>query len=162
RRQRLAAPERLVSTGFPGTKDEAWKYTRAAAFLRTPFTLADAATAMVSLPEGPRLVYVDGVFDAGSSTIPVRSVRDVEGAAGRVVGEPAGLGALNLGLARDGASVHAPAEQSQRVVVVPVGSGRGPLGAVRHVVRLDPGARLEWVERFVGAGPGMTSAVTEA
>lgn len=170
---RLAAASRL---GFPGPKDEAWKYTRATRFLQAPFTLAAGVPDTLPVPlrdgvlptgEGPRLVFVDGVYDAGRSIVPpdvsIRSVRDVEGAVGRVLGEPTGFVAFNLALARDGLYVHVPAERVARVVVVHVATGQGHVGAVRHVVQVEAGARLEWVERFVGApGAHMTSAVTEA
>lgn len=174
---RRGAALRLAATGFPGTKDEAWKYTRAARFLDTPYTLSSAVPSDLSsevpsdlgvaLPDGPRLVFVDGVYDAARSILPtevaVRSIRDVEGAVGQTLPDPSGFLALNLALARDGVYVHVPAERAARVVVVHVATGRGHVGAVRHVVHVEVGARLEWVERFVGApGRSMTSAVTEA
>jgi Fe-S cluster assembly protein SufD len=143
--------QQLVPTGFPGARDEAWKYTRPAAFLQPQWTVA-ADVPPVREP-GADLVLVDGTATDERDG----SVLD----AGEGDAEAAGFDALNRKLARHGLRLHVPAGASVEREVLHVATGRGHLGATRHVVELGAGSRLQLVERFVGSGPSFTSAALD-
>ena len=75
RRENLAA---FAATGLPSSRVEAWKYTALRAFAQKRFGLVDPAapaptvdSALASLPgiDGPRLVFVNGVFRAELSML---------------------------------------------------------------------------------------------
>lgn len=75
RRENLEA---FIAAGLPDTRAEAWKYTALRALGQRRFALGDAAAAShavdphaLTLPgiDGPRLVFVNGVFRAGLSRL---------------------------------------------------------------------------------------------
>ncbi|HQT74804.1 MAG TPA: Fe-S cluster assembly protein SufD, partial [Acidiphilium sp.] len=68
---REAAAARVCAGGWPTKRDEAWHYTDLAAGLRG-FALGPAPAVEVDaeLPEGPRVVFVNGRFDAARSAAP--------------------------------------------------------------------------------------------
>ena len=123
RREALARFELL---GFPGPRDEAWKYTNVAPIRSTDFQFPE--TRRVSpeqLPESrgiARLVFVDGSFDrslskanglpAGLTVQPLEAAwRDASSAAVRRFGtaiqdEDQAFAALNTALASSGAWIH--------------------------------------------------------
>lgn len=162
---RQGAADALRASGLPTGRDEAWKYTRAAALLGEAWVPAAGEPPAIP-PEGEDadVVVIDGRLARARTPagLAVRSIRDDADGVGHILGEvPAGFVALNLALARDGVAVRVPPERSGRLVVVHVATGQRHLGAARHLVHVDPGARLELIERFVGEGPALTSAVTE-
>lgn len=69
---RRALLERALADGLPGPRNERWKYTPLRAFERRQFGPAAAATvdpaALQAIP-APRLVFVNGRFDAGLSQL---------------------------------------------------------------------------------------------
>ncbi|MCG8505427.1 MAG: hypothetical protein MI755_12520, partial [Sphingomonadales bacterium] len=72
---RRAAIARFAETGFPGRKDEDWRYTKLGALAAEPFAPAEAETPAAALPSIAadaeyRLVFVDGRFDADRSALP--------------------------------------------------------------------------------------------
>jgi Fe-S cluster assembly protein SufD len=79
RELRQQALARFMSLGFPGPKDEAWKYTRVRALAETVFTPVASSPVLVSLNECQeyffadmscfRLVFVDGRFVSGLSEV---------------------------------------------------------------------------------------------
>jgi Fe-S cluster assembly protein SufD len=163
---RQGAADALRASGLPTGRDEAWKYTRATALLGEDWV---PAVGEVAPPDDADVVDADVVIVDGRlaratapAGITVRSVRGEADGVGHILGEvPEGFVALNLALARDGVAVRVPPGNGGRLVVVHVATGQRHLGAARHLVNVDPGARLELVERFVGEGPALTSAVTE-
>jgi len=79
---RAAARARLAREGLPGARDEAWKYTSLRALAQRRFTdgdcgalarAVDARRCGVPGIEGPRLVFVNGVFRADLSDLPVQA-----------------------------------------------------------------------------------------
>lgn len=157
---RDAAWTALRTHGFPGTGDEAWKYTSARRVLRLDVGRTPPAAAVPDdLPEGPRLVFVDGVVSAPLSEpgAHARALSDGEAPSGEV-GD--GFSALNLAFVTDGAVVDVPAGVDAGVLhLVHHGTG-GRLQALRHHVRVGRGAKLVLVTHWTGAGADLTTAVT--
>lgn len=91
---RRAAMERFARVGFPTPKDEPWKYTNVSPIFSVPFELdgagavrgpsAEEIAALAGQAAGPRLVFVNGRFQAGLS---------------RTAGLPAGVVVKNLSAA---------------------------------------------------------------
>jgi Fe-S cluster assembly protein SufD len=170
--RRADAVERLAAHGFPGRRDEDWWNTPARAMLAAPFVMPDVLSPVeVALPDGPRVVLVDGRLDAARSRLEgglqalsasLDAVRDDLGA---LLAEPLGFDALNTALACEGAVLEVPdgVTLEAPVHLVHVCTGAGHLGVVRSVLRLGRGARATVVEHWLGAGAGaaLTSGVTE-
>ncbi|EGO96134.1 FeS assembly protein SufD, partial [Acidiphilium sp. PM] len=106
-------------------RDEAWHYTDLAAGLRG-FALGPAPAVEVAaeLPEGPRVVFVNGRFDAARSAAP-----DWVSRLGDAAADPARGGvvvALNTALAEDGVAITlAPGQQGGTLFLVALAAGRG-------------------------------------
>jgi Fe-S cluster assembly protein SufD len=175
RRENLEA---FVAAGLPDTRSEAWKYTALRALGQRRFALGDpAATAHVvdphvlALPgvDGPRLVFVNGVFRADLSRLealpagltlqPLSQVleRDPEPlrfALSRHYRETGDAFArLNAALAGDGVvlRVAAGARINKPVQLCFVGApAQGDLAwHVRNVIELGEGAKLDLVEHHL-------------
>ncbi|MEZ4237842.1 MAG: Fe-S cluster assembly protein SufD [Myxococcota bacterium] len=164
---RQGAADALVASGFPGPRDEAWKYTRPAALLDHDWAPAEGDPPEVDAEADPEadVVLVDGrlLRARAAPGTTVESIRQDSFGVGHILGEdPAGFLALNLALARDGVAVRVPAGVSAKLVVQHVATGGERLGAARHLINVDPGGELLLVERFTGQGPAFTSAVVEA
>lgn len=69
--------DQAIATGLPGPRSEQWKYTslralsarRFAAPSSSPVELNAATTAAIKSIAGPRIVFVNGVFDQGNSAL---------------------------------------------------------------------------------------------
>lgn len=80
---RKEAFERFKKTGFPGSKDEHWKYTPLHALLRNEFSEAVQSTLTLtpemvnqhSVTEGDKLVFVNGVFVSDFSKVTTSTVQ---------------------------------------------------------------------------------------
>jgi Fe-S cluster assembly protein SufD len=165
---RQDAVDRLTTFGFPGFKDEDWFYTPTRRLLAEPFVpvVGAARAADVALPEGQRLVFVDGLFDAASSTLVLHDQRvsvDPTGT-GELLTEPLGFDALNAALWRDGAQLTLTGGDPIHLVHVATGDSR--LGVVRHRVHVPAGAEATLVESHLGrtgdhGGRALTSDVVE-
>ena len=66
---RRAAFDRFRALGFPTTRHEAWRFTNAAPIARTAFALAEPAGAQLKPATSPRLVFVNGHYDGGLSSL---------------------------------------------------------------------------------------------
>ena len=131
KRLRAAAVEQFMATGFPGTAEEAWKYTDTRPLERRRFTLPgkNGAALVTSLkpyalgsPVGHRLVFVDGVFVPELSVVcdlpPGAVIRNLASALERestvveahlghnLPAEMHGFAALNTAFLSDGAYIH--------------------------------------------------------
>jgi Fe-S cluster assembly protein SufD len=171
----------LAQAGLPDTRVEAWKYTALRALAQRRFAHGDAEAAkravdpaMLALPgvDGPRLVFVNGVFRADLSLLAdipaglsVRSLsqtlhEDAEGLRFalshryRETGDA--FARLNAALAGDGVvlRVAAGAAVAQPVHLLFVGApADGDLGShLRNVVVLEEGARLTLIEHHAASG----------
>ena len=71
---RFAGAEQWLQAGWPGRRTELWKYTPLQALQKTPFQ--NASGALHSIPantlldvDATRLVFVNGILDAGASSL---------------------------------------------------------------------------------------------
>ena len=178
RREAAAA---LVRDGLPGARDEAWKYTSLRALEQHRYVDGDAGAQtrrvdadLFALPgiEGPRLVFVNGVFRAGLSDRRALAglalatlAAEPDAFAGLLQADAAGgaaaraeaFGRLNTALVADGVwlRLDAGARIAEPVHLVFVGA---PAAAdlawqARLRIELGEGAALQLVEHHVGAGP---------
>lgn len=177
--RRTEAAGRLRAEGFPGARDEDWKYTRARPLLQDAWSLA-TEPGPADLPEvpAPRLVFVDGLLSAehsdtsglpaGVQVLPLaRAVVDAEDAVrprlGRTDPEGRGFDALNLAVARDGALVVVPdgVAVDAPIHLVSVVTGGERLAPVRHLVVAGRSSSVRVVQHFSGSGTALASTVTE-
>ena len=190
---RRGAMDRFAQTGFPAARDEEWRFTPVTAITQAEFTPAapssriprDAIAPFVfGHAEWPLLVFVDGRFDAGlSSMLPLpggaraMSLAEAIAAGDETVArhlghhapvEASGFTALNTAFIRDGAFVHVPAgvELTSPVHILFVSSGEteGTVAHPRNLIVIERAARASIVESYVTLAPGrryFTNAVTE-
>jgi Fe-S cluster assembly protein SufD len=192
RAEAFAAFERL---GFPTTGEEDWKYTNVAPVARADFAPASTvnaggfgadALARFVYPESlnSRLVFIDGVFDAGLSSLGalpagavVASLDDAlrgghEGVlrerAGRAADyEADGFAALNAAFLGQGAFVHLPKgsrlDAPLHLLFVSGAAGAPVFANPRVVVVADEGSAATIIEDYQSAGDGayFTNAVVE-
>jgi Fe-S cluster assembly protein SufD len=169
---RRTAAEALVREGLPGARNEAWKYTSLRALEQSrPVRDAEAGTRAVdaslfALPiEGPRLVFVNGVFRADlSNTTPIAgaTIATLDATAElepwrallsrEYEGVDAAFARLNTALAADGALIRvAPSAHIDAPIhLVFVGAGRDIAWNARALIELGAQASLRVVEHHVG------------
>ncbi|MEO7921307.1 MAG: Fe-S cluster assembly protein SufD, partial [Thermoanaerobaculia bacterium] len=198
--QALAAFHRL---GLPRAGSEEWRFTHVAGIDALPFFTAgeddavpepnpadvDSALSRLDAPAGPRLVFVNGDFDAGRSSGLDETGKNDPIGLGRfstcLQGAPLGLEpflgrtadfsqrpfvALNTVLMGDGALLLVPdgvvvAEPIEIVhVAAPCVAGTAFISHPRTLIVLGRGCEARVVEIFLGAGtadPGLVNSVTE-
>lgn len=173
-RQRGAAMDSLRQTGFPGQRDEDWRYMPLRPLTARAFD-TDITDEIDDLPldhwlipglESHRFVFVDGVLnDALSSNtglppgISVRSLASVlrqgtDALPGVSADESLpdnGFLALNAAFFRDGYLVDLDIglEADSVLEFLFVSAGKGKVGQARNILRLGPNARVKVVERHV-------------
>jgi len=171
--------------GLPTPRDEDWKYTDLAGLAVVAAAPAPTTT-RVALPlladDGPRLVFVDGRYNAALSALPEEGGITVRTLAATLAEDPAALAplfergaaedaavfdALNAAFAEDGALIDVAADVAVRrpLVVMFVHDGAGARGHVAPLLRVRAGARsrFELVEVHYGRGAAtnLTNAVTD-
>ncbi|MEM7568960.1 MAG: Fe-S cluster assembly protein SufD [Pseudomonadota bacterium] len=167
---RQAAAARFAATGFPGRKDEAFKYADLKALERTPFTAnADTDQTVGSLPwldvAGPRLVFIDGHFHVGLSSgvsdaaSPLSALLEGETADLQQhfasVQDASALAQLNTALAGDGLVLRVPAGEDAgtiQLLMVSTGAAANAAAHIRNVIHLEAGAKAAIVERSMSFG----------
>jgi Fe-S cluster assembly protein SufD len=178
RRENRAA---FAAAGLPGTRVEAWKYTALRALAQRHFDSgdADAATRVVdaatwALPgvDGPRLVFVNGVFRADLSALaalpagltlqPLSQVlrgdaEPLRFALSRHYREPGDAFArINAASAADGVVLRVAAQTKinapVQLVFVGAAAAADLAWHVRNVIELGEGAELSLVEQHVASG----------
>jgi len=168
-RVRDAAADAFRSAGLPGAtagrREEAWKYTSLRPIADASFrqSLSPQAGAIrLQLPDAPRIVFVDGEFNADLSTSGAVSFQRFSGEFGSLArpdSEP--LVALNTMLAVDGAVLSVAAGiDAGLLLLVSVGTDRAAFHP-RHTIRLAPGARLTLLELSLGEGSYLHNPVLE-
>ncbi len=178
---RRAAIERFAALGFPTTKNEDWKYTNLAPFLKNAYQPAPAVAAeavreqLAAAPFAdlgcPRLVFVNGRYAPDLSTPPagVRagSLREaIEwGSTAEITGfEDSALAALNTALFEDGAFllIEDGRVVEQPIHILYVASGGG-VSYPRTLIAAGRDSQAVIVEGFLGTGDvaNFTNAVTE-
>jgi Fe-S cluster assembly protein SufD len=154
---RASAAAALEKTGFPGPRDEAWKYTPTRGWARraplaTPRDV-DLADQWYVKDDAPRAVFVDGRLDPRWSRLPagVRSVTDSP-ALGDVLPGTEGFAASSLADFADGVWV----EGCRELVIVHHTTGGGVV-PIRH--RIEVSGSLALTTVFDGRA-GASLAVT--
>ena len=165
---RDAAAARLAATGLPGRRDEYWKFTDPTS-LCTPEA---APAALFRTDESPfftdidrlKIVFVDGVFDAGASDelsldgVEVDRLADanadihwarglfgtLEAAGQTPVARP--LAALNTATATDGVLIRVTKTPSRPISLIYRHADEASDAVLHHVVRVDPGASVTVLE----------------
>lgn len=186
REDRMAAIDWLASHQMPTRRDESWRYTPAEELVdllgvtvqrETAVALdAEEVDRMAGSHGGSRLVFVNGVFAPGAS-----SVHDEAGVAVRALSEldrnvaprPVletdrldGFAALNSVAGDDSADVtiSADAEAAAPIHIVHVAAPEPDTTVIAHprvLVRIEPGARATIIESYVGLpGAALTNAAT--
>ena len=187
---RAAALERFAAQGFPGTRQEDWKYTSVAAIERKEFDLTTArlegcadVVARLALNHCHVLVFVNGHHVAGLSRMgalpdgarvgslaqmlatrpgPIEEWFDAEADA-----EANGFDALNTALWTDGACIDlasgvAMDQPIHLLYLASAARGAEPAIFPRNLIRLGSGARATIVEHYAGGddAPYLTDATT--
>ena len=178
RREALAA---ALRDGLPGPRSEAWKYTPLRGLERRAFTTAPTAaavdadaldTALAAIPH-PRLVFVDGHYDAlrsgvsalvmpGIEAAPLSAVlrtgepRDANFLARRYAGADAVFANLNAALAEDGVVIRLDREAAGafplHLVFVSSGRAADTAAHLRHFIDLRNDSHLLLVEHHLAIG----------
>ncbi|MEO8808650.1 MAG: Fe-S cluster assembly protein SufD [Rhodanobacter sp.] len=178
RRENLDA---FASAGLPDTRMEAWKYTALRALGQRRFTTVEEASpaiavdpASVVLPgvDGPRLVFVNGVFHAGLSKLdelpagltllPLSQALEHDAeplrfSLSRRESEPGDAFArINAARARDGVVLrvadHARPAAPVHLVFVAAAADADLAWHARNVIELGEGAELTLVEQHLAIG----------
>ncbi|GAA5077724.1 Fe-S cluster assembly protein SufD [Lysobacter panacisoli] len=173
---RRAALDAVLRDGIPHARVEAWKYTPLRSLERRAFASPGAApsfdTALLADIAGPRIVFVNGRFDAAHSDLaalpdgvrllPLSQVlvdgepRDANFLARRFDRADEIFARLNAALADDGVVLRADAgvQSSQPIHLVFIGATADGDRAwhLRHLVELRDGAALTLVEHCIGDG----------
>ena len=180
--------ESFQRLGLPGPRLDEWKYADTHPLTQSELRLPTgevppAVSAQVGIDgiDGPRAVFLDGVFHPGLSRLDdlpaglrVRPLMEALAEDGERLsrhygliadldGADAGLRALDLALAEQGAVIEVAAgtEVAVPLSLVHLVSDEGLAPQWRHLVILGEGARLTLVEHYQGLGTHWHNAVTE-
>jgi Fe-S cluster assembly protein SufD len=179
RRQALDA---ALRDGLPGPRSEAWKYTTLRALERRAFAPASTAApvqidvaaldaALADLPF-PRMVFIDGRFDAtrsdvsilpeGVEALPLSQVlrngepRDANVLLRRYAGADEVFAVVNAALAEEGATIRvdhgAASDAPLHLVFIATGIVADVALHLRHVIDLRNDAALNLVEHHIALG----------
>jgi Fe-S cluster assembly protein SufD len=167
--QRRAALDRVLATGLPSQRSERWKYTSLRALAARQFSLgreathAEAVGALLASIEGPRLVFVNGVFSPDLSTLAAMPGLSfgwqadwAETPTNAFQRADEVFAALNLALERGGMLVEvaedACVETPVHAVFLGMPADSDLASHLRHRVVVGPRARLTLVEHHLSAG----------
>lgn len=177
-----AALERALQRGFPGPRDEAWKYTSVAALEKRAFkpgaggSLDAGALASLLIPgfDADRAVFVDGRFEPKLSRLPagvnITPLSSATAGIQALLAAPAEWHAdtfvdLNTALFRDGLVLDLAAGQTldAPIELLHVTTAAASAHSLRVLVRLGTGAGAHLLERYVGVddAKAFTNIVTQ-
>jgi Fe-S cluster assembly protein SufD len=173
---RRSALDSVLRDGLPGPRSEAWKYTSLRAlerrgFIAPPATSivdAEALAARIAAIPSPRMVFVDGRLDAGSSVLdglpdgidvaPLSRVlhdgapRDANILQRRYAGADQVFAVANAALAEEGAVIRVDRTTDTTLHLVFVATS-GDIGVhLRHLIDLRNDASLSLVEHHLALG----------
>ncbi len=180
---RRGAAARFASVGFPGTRDEEWRFTPVAPIAQRTWRPAPADPANLSAdlltpfvfghPEWSTLVFVNGAYSEALSRVSrqpggvrVSSLAEALRGDGELLrthvarhapvdGSP--FTALNTATFRDGGLVHVPAgidlERPVHFVYVTTAEAEGTAIHPRNLIVLERGARASVIESYVTLVP---------
>lgn len=182
--RRRTALEQFRAAGFPGRRDEAWKYTSLRLVERRSFAAPGgpqsaalrARTPAIDGLEGPRLVFVNGrlveadALPDGLTAVPLAgpAASAAEPLLGRIAdGGRHRFAALNLACFADGLLLELPPglelQMPLRLVFLADGGSEPALSCPRVLIRAGANSRATLVEHyFSGAGETLCCAATEA
>jgi Fe-S cluster assembly protein SufD len=185
---RTAAMARFTQSGFPSTRDEAWRHTNVSPLIRTTFHPAEFDLKVddpAPLPgfAGPRAVFINGRLSAERSSlaslppgVEIASLRELlaraperlEGVLGRVTGAGSAFADLNTSFVEDGAVVFIAegAAAAEPIELAFLSANPGPTPSVsypRVLVVAGPRSEARIVERYAGPEGQVyfTNSVTE-
>jgi Fe-S cluster assembly protein SufD len=148
-------------TALPTRRLEAWHYTDLKSLAAISFAEAAPATVPDALPDLgiPRLVFVNGVYDAARSTPP--DFLQPFAAVAEASSLPLAL--INADNARDGVTINIPpGVDAGAVLLVSYASAETPIAFhPRHRITLGAGAKLILVEVATGQGVYWHNPVTD-
>jgi len=187
---RRAAFEKFTERGFPGAKDEEWRFTDLRPIKKTAFNLAGPNTAVTaetidelafSKIQGQRLVFVDGHFRAdlshtGGLPDGAQLMTLVEAADHDIVQQHLGqtadtddpFTALNTAFVADGVMLHVAknviVDQPIHVVYYSTQSDQPQVAHPRNLIVVDTGGSATIIEHYASDPEGemFSNAVTEA
>lgn len=186
-RLREEALSRFRKSGFPGARDEDWKYTDLSALAARSFLSAPdgaATPAAVELPRralfedlgGHRLAFVDGHYAPELSSIgPLPGGVRIESLAAALARDPSELearlgdarghstmAALNLAFMADGALVIVPAgvEVTEPIHLVFFAASASTIQP-RNLILAGERSKCTLIEHYAGSAPAFTNAVTQ-
>ena len=181
---RRAAMDRFAQTGFPGPREEEWRFTPVAPIAQGNWRLFTGAPARITREdiapfifghaEWATLVFVDGVLSASLSTVGslprgvrVGSLAEALRADGAMLekhltrhapieGSP--FTALNTAFLREGGLVYIPADIDLPVpvhlVFVTTPAAAGTVTHPRNLIIVERGSRASVIESYVTLAPG--------
>lgn len=188
---RQDAYTRFSEAGFPTARDEEWRFTPVSPIVQGSFEPAPAAAVeadrltpfIFGHPEWPRLVFVNGRYDAELSQLPevehgvrMGSLSEAlsadpsleEHLARHAPVNESAFTALNTAFLRDGAFLHVPActvlSQPLNVLFVTTSEAASGVTHPRNLFIVEREARASIVESYVSVAEGssyFTNAVTE-
>lgn len=181
---RRTALANFDALGFPSTDNEEWRVTPLTSLVRVPFQLAAPdPDVRPELPEGARLVFVNGRFASHLSVLPalppgafVGSLAEalqtrrelVEPHLGRYAKfDDHAFVALNTAFVHDGVFIHLPSgkvlEEPLHLVFASTASGDPTVSHPRNLIVAGTNSQMTLVECYVGPTDAvyLTNAVTE-
>ena len=171
---RDAAAESFRNLGFPGRRDEAWKYTNlrplAEAAFHEPLSVVQDSSSLLSALRitETRLVFLDGRFRADlSDAVPAAFGCFADHPEFGTLAQPGRdpMAALNTMLAEDGARLTiAPDTDAGTIQLAAISSGGAALPTAshpHHIIHLGRNARLTLIETAAGQGAYLHNPVTE-
>jgi Fe-S cluster assembly protein SufD len=154
----------VLREGLPKPRSEAWKYTSLRALERRTFAPAQGApleAAVLAQIDGPRLVFVNGVFDAQASLLDglpagVSLQAGVADAMAPAAHADFVFAGLNAAMARTGALLRVAAgtqsDMPLHLVFVGVPTGADLAWHGRHALEIGEGADVRVVEHHFATG----------
>lgn len=184
---RTTAWHQFLATGFPTSREEAWRYTHLSALEKKSFSLtvapndslADDILRSYRLADAFCVVLINGHFSAALSeltglpdNIDVMSMADaithrsdvVQNYLGTAVNHTEhGFIALNSACFTDGLFIHSPGKRvlNQPIQILNIVNDADRLATTRNLIIADDHSELTIIETFVGNQAYLTTAVTE-
>jgi Fe-S cluster assembly protein SufD len=168
-RLRKAAVARFTELGFPGPRDEEWRFTSVAALVQVPFELGPVHGVAEDLSITTDRPLPQGVVLCRLAEALAKHPQQVEPYLGQLAdykGHP--FTALNTAFLRDGAFLYVPPGQSVEGTITvrycPAGSSTTPhVWHRRGLIILSANSRATLVEEYTGPARAtyFTNAVTE-
>ena len=183
---RRAAIESFAASGFPGARDEEWRFTPIAPIITGTWRQASGASQAISREdlapfifgheEWSTLVFVDGVYSETLSSTPelaqgvrVGSLAEVLRADGAFIEKhlarhapvkTSAFTALSTAFMRDGGFLHVPANTNLdgpvHLVFVSTPEAAGTVAHPRNLIVVERGARASVIESYVTLAEGTT------